>query len=115
MAGQVTVDEYTSLFSCARSGAIAGCNRLFRSQRAAHFKTHAALFPDTIQEEFDVALSPSLQQLRIDCDAVDGEARRVPEQKLEEEVGREFGVAHPDLAASGKLLKQNCHAPDPAQ
>ena len=114
MAGQVTVDEYTSLFSWAHSDAITGRKRLFRSQRAVHFRTHAALFPDAIQEEFDGALSPSLQKLRIDCDAVDGEARRVPEQKIEEQIGREFGVAHPDLAASGKLLKQSCHATDPA-
>ena len=39
----------------------------------------------------------------------------MPKQKIEEQVGREFGVVHLDLAASGKLPKQDCHAPDAAQ
>ncbi len=42
------------------------------------------------------------------------EASGVPKQKIEEQVGREFEVVHLDLAASGKLPKQDCHAPDAA-
>jgi len=94
---------------------MAGREKLFRFHGSVYFGIHAALIPHAAQEELDGGLSSPLQKLWIACDAEEGEARGVPEQKIEEQVGRELGVVYLDLAASGKLLKQNCHAPDSTQ
>src|SRR6266702_7964466 len=98
MIGTQTVVENASLFF-----------RLCLTTRLAFgnsARSHA------VQEQFDGSASPPLLKLRIDRDPVQGEACGVPKQKIEEQLGREFGIVDPDLAASRKLPKQYCNAAD---
>src|SRR6266702_2939890 len=99
MIGTQTVVENASLFF-----------RLCLTTRLAFgnsARSHA------VQEQFDGSASPPLLKLRIGRDSVEVEAHGVPEQKIEEQLGREFGVVDPYFAASRKLPKQYCDAADP--
>src|SRR3984893_7644280 len=62
-----------------------------------------------VQEQFDGGLSSLFLNLWTGDDAV---VFVVPQHKAQEQVGRNGGIVNLDLAAVGKLLKQDCDGPN---
>src|SRR6266436_3844726 len=96
MARQPTIDENALLFALLFILVLSDKRDLLSSARS-----HA------VQEELDGSASPPFQKLRVDRDAVQGKPGGMPDQKVQEQAGSEFGVIHLDLAARGTLPKQN--------
>src|ERR1700675_5191488 len=71
----------------------------------------ASAWPHAVQEQFDGGLSPLFLILWTGDDAV---VFVVPQHKAEEQVGRNGGIVNLDLAAVGKMLKQDCDGPNPS-